>query len=78
MYSPEILCRYLSTKLLNMSLKTSLFLGVVCSLHFSPHCIVEKSYAQQVASYSPKCLRKLKPDAIPMTLVFSLVLVLIC
>ncbi|CAI6358837.1 unnamed protein product [Macrosiphum euphorbiae] len=52
--------------------------GVVCSLYFSPHCIVEKSYAQQVASYSPKCSRRLKPDDIPMTLVFFLALVLIC
>ncbi|XP_050062279.1 uncharacterized protein LOC126551933 [Aphis gossypii] len=41
--------------------------GVVCSLHFSPHYFAEKSYAQLVASYSPKCSRRLKPDALPMT-----------
>jgi len=44
-----------------------LFLGVVCSLHFAPYSIEEKSYAQKVGLYSPKNRRKLEPDAIPLT-----------
>ncbi|XP_029345847.1 uncharacterized protein LOC115034159 [Acyrthosiphon pisum] len=40
---------------------------VVCSLHFSAHHMKEKSYAQKVAGYSPVNNRRLKPDAIPLS-----------
>ena len=48
---------------LNLAIK--FYLAVVCSLYFGPYHI-DKLLIQKLLHYSPKRMRKLRDDAIPL------------
>ncbi|XP_050065345.1 uncharacterized protein LOC126554304 [Aphis gossypii] len=43
-------------------------LAVVCSLHFAPYHIADKPMIQKLLKYSPQRMRKLRDDAIPLSI----------